>query len=92
MLEMDYKIILGIVGVISAIWGVMAKIFWSAFQNHKKTVQYKDNCEAISNGIKQQITDTKELMASKFDTIEKGIEEVKDLIKNGGNPRGRVRT
>ena len=92
MAEMDYKIVLGIVGAITAVWGLMAKMFWTSFSKHKETVQYKDNCAEVSGRIEQKIDSTKELLETKFENLDKGMSEIKELIKNNGNQRPRVQT
>ncbi len=43
------------------------------FESHKKSVQYKDNCEQIVKRID-----------GRFDRIDEQFDDVKELIRNGG--------
>ena len=50
------------------------------FDEHKKSVQYKDNCEQIVKRL-DEANRSHEL---RFNSIDKQFDEVKLLIKNGG--------
>ena len=89
---MDYKVVLGIVGAITAVWGIMAKMFWTSFCKHKETVQYKDNCTVQVKSFEQKIDSQKELLETKFDNLNSDIVEIKHLIKKNGNSQPRVQT
>ena len=88
MAETDYRIVFGIMAFITAVWGLVAKMLWSKFNN----VQYKDNCAVQVKSFEQKIDSQKELLENKFDNLNKDIVEIKDLIKKNGNSQPRVQT
>lgn len=55
------------------------------FDQHKKVVQYRDNCEQIQITINTRFDGLEKLTNQRFGSIETGLNEVKSLIKNGGN-------
>ena len=85
---MDYKIVFGIMGFITAVWGLVAKMLWSKFNN----VQYKDNCVIQVKSFEDKIESQKELLETKFGNLEKDMDEIKTLIKNNGHSKPRVST
>ena len=52
----------------------------SEFEEHKKAVQYKDNCEQIVKRIDSSFNSQEK----RFDAIDRQFGEVKLLIKNSG--------
>lgn len=53
------------------------------FDEHKKSIQYKDNCKQIQETIKTRFDGLEALTNQKFDAVNSNIEQVKSLIKNG---------
>ena len=51
------------------------------FTEHKKTVQYKDNCNERAGRIEEKIDSTKELLENQFGNLDTKLGELKDLIK-----------
>lgn len=78
MAEMSYGIVLGIMGGFAAVWAIIVKMLWSKFNN----VQYKDNCVEIVKRIDERADE-------RHEAITKSLENIENLIKNGGNPHGR---
>lgn len=62
------------------------------FEEHKKNVQYKDNCEVHVDAIKNGMADTRKLFDTKLTAIEGKLSilvtQVCNLVKaNGGKNR-----
>ena len=55
------------------------------FDQHKKVVQYRDNCEQIQITINTRFDGLEKLTNQRFSTIENSLDDVKRLIKNGGH-------
>jgi len=55
------------------------------FAEHKKVAQYKDNCVQVQRTIEQKFNGLIDLTNERFCTINKGIENLSELIKNGSN-------
>lgn len=53
------------------------------YEEHKKTVQYKDNCKAVVEGVKTHIVSLRERHEDLAKNIQVQLEEVKSLIRNG---------
>lgn len=96
MAEVNYSlifgVIFGIVGVVTAAWGIVMRMFWASFNKHKESVQYKDNCAIQVKSFEDKLDSQKELMETKFGNIEKNMGEIKELIKNDGHSKPRVQT
>ena len=79
MAEMDNKVLLGLIGLISGVIGMMFRYI----SNLKEKLQFKDVCEATHRGLN-------ETLDAKFDgmrdTIEQRFDNLEDLVKkNGGS-------
>lgn len=57
----------------------------SEFTQHKRDVQYKDNCGQIQKTINTKFEGLTNLTNQRFNTLEQGITDVKSLIKNGSD-------
>ena len=53
------------------------------FAEHKKVAQYKDNCMQVQRTIEQKFNGLTDLTNERFRTVNKGIENLSELIKNG---------
>jgi len=50
------------------------------FDRHRRSVQYKDNCEQIV----KRLDEANKAQETRFNNVDKQFDEVKVLIKNGG--------
>jgi len=86
----DDKTQIWIVGtLIAAVTGLYGW-FLTHMSNSKKhpskdAIVYKDYCDKNHDCVEAKIDGLKELMEQRFDSLE-------ELVRNNGQPRGRVRT
>ena len=78
MAEIDNKILMGIFGAISGSFVLL----WKYISGFKKSVQFKDVCEATHEGLEKTLDakfeGMKQLMETRFDNLE-------TLVKNNGH-------
>lgn len=74
MADIDSKIILGIVGLITGVYGWLLRHLFNK-------VMFKDTCQANRDCIEVKIDGLKELIEQRFDTLE-------DLVKKNGRQHG----
>jgi uncharacterized protein YjaZ len=93
MADVNYSLIFGVVfgimGAITAVWSLIMRLFWSSFSKHKESVQYKDVCQIHVKSFNDKIDSTRELLETKFENLDKNMDEIKDLIKKNGHENKR---
>ena len=85
MADIDNKFILAIIALVSGIYGWILRHLFGK-------VQFKDVCEAKHKGLNDCIEAEMRRNTERYKSLEKSIDELKELIKNGGFPQGRIRT
>jgi len=93
MAQMDNMILLGIFTAILGAYAMVNKfvlnnkpVSKAEFEEHKKTVQYKDGCEQTVLRVEASISAVAAVQNEKFKNIEAGIDRIEEHIKNGNKP------
>lgn len=83
--DIDNKVVLGAVGLFAATYGwLLRHLFGKA--------QFKDVCESERRRLDDCIEAEMKRNSERYTALEKKIDRLTDIVLNGGNPRGRVRT
>jgi hypothetical protein len=81
MIGLTITITLGVAGIMLKIISNIKK----EFEKHKESVRYVDTCEKEHKGLTK-------LLDERHNEIKDELKEIKDLIRNNGNSKPRVRT
>jgi len=85
MAEIDNKVLMGIFGAIGGVFVLL----WKYISSFKKSVQFKDVCEATHTGLNKTLD-------AKFNGMERLLNEkfenLEELVKNNGHSKPRIRT
>ena len=83
MINNDVKILGIFIAALAGVYGWLLKHVSSKRHVSSESVVYKDVCSEITKRIEHSLSDAIERSDDHYKSLEKSIDEVKELIRNG---------